>query len=307
MKVLHIVDTLSSGGMEKFVVQFANCMNRNNFEVNILATRYFGEYEILVSNNVNKILLNKKNFFDINAFRKYRNILNLNSYDIIHIHGPSIYWYVLSKYMFSNVNKLCVTLYHEHDGGISKKSAFRRLLLRIALRSVSGVIAVSKDQLPYLTRYNNRVKFIPNYPTLNLTKNEGLLKYDLVLVANFRPEKNHLLALQAIKLLNERGTILRLALVGRSFNDSYWQGLHNKIDSLGISDQIEILSVSDVGEILQISKIAILTSNYEGLPLAILEYGLAGLPVISTDVGEIPTILENGKNGLLIPTNLWTI
>ena len=39
----------------------------------------------------------------------------------------------------------------------------------------------------------------------------------------------------------------------------------------------------------------------EGLPYVILEAGLAGLPVIASNIGGIPEIIENGKCGLLVP------
>ena len=46
--------------------------------------------------------------------------------------------------------------------------------------------------------------------------------------------------------------------------------------------------------------IGILTSISEGLPVSILEYGLAKLPVISTNVGQINKIIQNDQNGFLV-------
>ena len=50
------------------------------------------------------------------------------------------------------------------------------------------------------------------------------------------------------------------------------------------------------------AEIAVLSSNSEGLPLAILEYGLLGKAVISTAVGEIPAIINHCHNGFLVQT-----
>ena len=52
--------------------------------------------------------------------------------------------------------------------------------------------------------------------------------------------------------------------------------------------------------ILSQSTIGVLSSKSEGLPLALLEYGLAGLPVIATNVGDCNKVISNRKEGILI-------
>ena len=51
---------------------------------------------------------------------------------------------------------------------------------------------------------------------------------------------------------------------------------------------------------LAISNVAILLSDNEAVPLAMIEAGLAGLPVIATNVGSMSDVVENGKNGFLV-------
>ena len=57
------------------------------------------------------------------------------------------------------------------------------------------------------------------------------------------------------------------------------------------------------GGILKKCDIGLLVSEYEGLPMAILEYGLAKLPIIATDVGQCSVVLENGKSGKIVNVN----
>jgi glycosyltransferase involved in cell wall biosynthesis len=59
-------------------------------------------------------------------------------------------------------------------------------------------------------------------------------------------------------------------------------------------------SRNDIGNILQQATIGILTSKSEGLPVALLEYGFYKLPVVVTAVGEIPTVVKNNQNGLVV-------
>jgi glycosyltransferase involved in cell wall biosynthesis len=53
--------------------------------------------------------------------------------------------------------------------------------------------------------------------------------------------------------------------------------------------------------ILSQSTIGILTSASEGLPLALLEYGMAKIPVVVTNVGEMPAIVRDDINGYVVP------
>ena len=62
-------------------------------------------------------------------------------------------------------------------------------------------------------------------------------------------------------------------------------------------------SKSDIKNIINQSDIAILTSKSEGLPVALIEYGLFKKPVISTKVGEIPLIIKDNVNGFIVNVN----
>ena len=52
---------------------------------------------------------------------------------------------------------------------------------------------------------------------------------------------------------------------------------------------------------LEIADLGVISSKSEGLPVCLLEFGLVGMPVVSTDVGDINTVLKNGKNGVIVP------
>jgi glycosyltransferase involved in cell wall biosynthesis len=58
---------------------------------------------------------------------------------------------------------------------------------------------------------------------------------------------------------------------------------------------------TDIPDLLGISDLFVLPSLGDALPTVLIEALAAGVPVIATDVGGIPEIIENNKNGLLIP------
>ena len=78
--------------------------------------------------------------------------------------------------------------------------------------------------------------------------------------------------------------------------------MKNEIKSKGLQHSVFIYgSKKDTQHIISQSDIVILTSQSEGLPVVLLEYGLNKKPLVSTNVGEIPLIIENNVNGFVVP------
>src|SRR5207247_7695263 len=78
--------------------------------------------------------------------------------------------------------------------------------------------------------------------------------------------------------------------------------LRDRAAALGLSARVHFLGVRrDVGNVLNASDVFVLPSLWEGLPLALVLAMGAGVPVVSTTVGGIPEIVEDGRTGLLVP------
>jgi glycosyltransferase involved in cell wall biosynthesis len=60
---------------------------------------------------------------------------------------------------------------------------------------------------------------------------------------------------------------------------------------------------SDIENILSTSDAMLLTSDNEGTPLSLIQAGMAGLPVVSTNVGSVGEVVENGSTGVLCDTD----
>lgn len=70
---------------------------------------------------------------------------------------------------------------------------------------------------------------------------------------------------------------------------------------LGVAERVRFLGFrDDTAEILHGSDAFVLTSSSEGNPMALMEAMALGLPVVSTAVGGIPEVLENGRHGILV-------
>lgn len=70
----------------------------------------------------------------------------------------------------------------------------------------------------------------------------------------------------------------------------------------GLSDRVRLLGFrADIPGLLRASDIFVLPSRWEGLPLAVIEAMMAGLPVVATRVGGVGEVVEDGGTGLLVP------
>jgi len=121
------------------------------------------------------------------------------------------------------------------------------------------------------------------------------------IIANLRIMKGHQSALRAIKLLRSKYPNITLLLAGR---DELKGEVQRWIAQEGVEKNVRYLGfVDEVYDVLTMLDLFLLPSQWEGLPTSILEAMAARVPVIASEVGGIPEIINNGEDGLLIPRN----
>ena len=123
----------------------------------------------------------------------------------------------------------------------------------------------------------------------------------ILCVARFEPVKNHMMLLEAARILKARGLAFIIQLVGDGeLRETYeaWVSRHqlqNVVHFLGYRDDVPALTTK--------ADICVLVSIKEGLPRAIIEAAAAGRPMIATDVVGNRDALLDGKTALLVPLN----
>jgi colanic acid/amylovoran biosynthesis glycosyltransferase len=123
----------------------------------------------------------------------------------------------------------------------------------------------------------------------------------VVCVARLKPIKNHTLLLEACALLAARGVPFRCVLVG---DGPARPEVEKTRDRLGLGEIVELVGPAEHGEVLrwwQRASAAVLTSEYEGMPVCLMEAAACGVPVVATAVGGVPELIEDGVTGLLAP------
>lgn len=299
LKVLHIIDSLALGGAERVAVNMSNALADEGIETHLCVTRNDGLLRDFVSDKVALFFLNKSGTFDFGALMRLAKYVKHNHINVIHAHSSSIFLAVIIK----SICRIKI-VWHDHYGNnLSQRS---RKSLKSIVRSVDYVYSVNQElkewSISMLNVNSSDIEYLPNFPVLNFLDNRfqkslpGDKKYKIVNVANLRPQKDHVNLIKAIQIIKE----CDLYIVGNDVKDDYSLLVHEYISYNGI-DNVHILGGrTDIVSILQHCDIGVLSSASEGLPVSLLEYGLAGLPVVCTRVGECATVLGNGEFGILV-------
>jgi glycosyltransferase involved in cell wall biosynthesis len=125
----------------------------------------------------------------------------------------------------------------------------------------------------------------------------------LVALAMLRRQKALGVLVQALAIVRERFPDAVVLVAGGPLDDNpEADRLRRLIGELGLEPAVHLLGRrDDVGDVLAAADVGVLSSDYEGTPLAVLEYMQAGLPVVATAVGGVPEFVVDGVTGRLVP------
>jgi glycosyltransferase involved in cell wall biosynthesis len=306
MRIIQIIDSLEAGGAERMAVNYANTLVDEIEFSGIVATRKEGSLRNEINPKVSYLFLNKKRQLDIGALLRLRSFVLKNKVTHIHAHSTSFFLAFLLKIIHPTVK----LIWHYHYGNNEILSNTRVMLFRIVTPFFNGVIAVNQKLKFWIVTNlkSENVVYLPNFPCesrslIAKTVLKGNEKR-IVSLANLREDKNHFLLIEVAKKLKESHPDWTFHLVGKDFEDAYSNQIKELIKQYHLEENVFLYgSKEDIGNILSQSDIAILTSKSEGLPVALLEYGLFKKAVVVTNVGEIPMIIQNQKNGFIVDSN----
>ena len=303
MRVVQIIDSLEAGGAERMAVNYANALAHKIDFSGLIATRKEGALKDNIESEVSYLFLRKKKRIDFWAIFRLRNYLKKNKVDIIHAHSSSYFLAVLVKLTLPQTK----IIWHDHYGTRVKEARKenRVLIFSSILFSTIFVVNLELEEWSKKNMKCSRVIFIPNFAKFqNIDDQKTHLKGNdgkrIVVIANLKNPKNHILVLKAFLNLKLNEVGWSLHLIGRDYFDHYSAVLKDVIKSNSQEDYIHLYGEkNDIKYILSQASIGILASTYEGFPVTLLEYGLAGLAVISTSAGYCSNIIKNEFNGLL--------
>ena len=302
-KILQLIDSLEIGGSERMSVNMYNTFTSEQIENCLVVSRKTGPLFSFIKEERNVYFLNKKGFFDCFAFFRLFKLIKSYKPSVIHAHQTSVYWVFLIKLLSPRI----IVTFHDHWGFSDLLKDSDRKVLKYFSFLISGVVCVN-DKIKEWNIKNLKVQkelviYIPNYAALELPIRKKKDTCVLVCVANIRDQKDHPNLLKACALLKEQNIDFELLLAGSIEDVNYVEKIKELIGSLKLGDNVTILGpIINISEVLSKANVGILSSISEGLPVSLLEYGLAELPVVCTDVGQCRDVLGDGEFGWIVPS-----
>ncbi|SDR68826.1 glycosyltransferase [Christiangramia echinicola] len=306
MKVLQVIDSLRPGGAENMAVNLANLLVNHVEGSYLCCTRESGVLEERLNPDVIYLCLNKRNSLDVKALLRFSDFIRKNNIDIVHAHSTSYFFSCLAKFL----NPGLKIVWHDHYGESENVSKRREPILKLLSRYFAGILVVNGTLEKwvrnnfYVANIKQLKNFVQLYSDENHSSNFEFLgngeSFKIICVANLRPQKNHLVLLKAFEKLQQKN--ISLHLFGDNPDTIYSRKVLRAIENSRKSDRIFFYGVQqNITSILPKAQIGVLPSRSEGLPLVLLEYSLAGLPIICTRVGQNEEVV--GDFGKVVEPN----
>lgn len=314
MRILHVVESLDRGGLERVVVTLARQQTAAGHDVSVTCLFYDGVLAPeLRSAGVPVSCLDKKPGLDLRAVARLRSMCRTSKVQILHSHNA-----VANYYAAAAALGLGVRLVNTRHGMGAAAAGRKERLFKLSVARTAAVIAVCQaaKRLFVANALAPRTKL---QVVLNGIDLEGpapsacdaararraldLTDEDFVIgtVGRLNRAKNHPRLLQAFAVLRARRPESRLVIVG---GGDLRAELERCASSLGLGNVVTFTGDrGDARSLLAAFDVFAMTSDTEGYSLALLEAGAAALPCVVSDVGGNAEIVQHGVTGCVVATN----
>jgi glycosyltransferase involved in cell wall biosynthesis len=309
--VLHILPSIRGYGAERMVVELLKYLPSQTVDAALL-TIYEPTAEAREALPFPIFHAGRKNRKD--RFFLWKMVREIRRYkpDIVHTHTHvGKYWGRAAAFLAGVTN----VVHTEHNPCDFRRTPLERIADWILHRTTSRVVTFFREQGAALIEFESlpthKLVLIPNGLELSDAAGDRAAarkrigtepnQFAIMIVGRMEYQKNHILALRAFAALREevRDKAL-LIFAGSGEEEDVLRGLAH---ALGIADRVRFLGYrNDVPALLAGVDLVLMTSWFEGMPLALLEAMLAGAPIVTTPWLGARNMLADGRFGFLAPS-----
>jgi glycosyltransferase involved in cell wall biosynthesis len=314
-RVLLLVTLAEWGGAQHIVSLLAHCFHER-YALSVacaprgeLVTRLLDQGIRVVS--IPEFVRNPHPWRDAVALWRLFRVMRRERFDLVHAHGTKA---GLLGRLAARIARVPVVLFTAHGWAFTEgRAIWQRWLLasveRLAARWSTRIVCVSAHDWRLAQQFGvggqtqlvvirNGIKPVdpPRLDADAVRRTLGVRELPVIVsVGRLASQKDPMTLLDAARRL-AAGTVV---LVGdgplRPTAERY-------VRRHGLQDRVILAGMRrDVASILAVSDVFVLASRWEGLPLAIIEAMMAGLPVVATRVGGVPELVEDGVTGVIVP------
>ena len=304
-KIIFVVGTMAYGGAERVVSILANELCARNFEISIIQL-YSEKCTYSINENIENFALYPYNKTGI--FRILGTIKNLRSH-LIKEEPDLIISFLSNINIYSVVSalrlKIPIIISERNDPNREPSRKILRIIRNISYNFVNSIVFQTRDAKNFFNKSIQKKGIIIHNPIVGEIDKPcfGKRKNQIVTVCRLSKQKNLKLLIDSFIIFHAKHKEYELLIYG---DGEEREDLQKYIDRQNIKDNIFFMGFrKDVHKQIKDCSMFVLTSDYEGIPNALLEAMALGIPCISTDcpVGGPREFIQSGVNGLLIPVN----
>lgn len=307
VRVMIVIHGLETGGAEMMVLHLARELSRAGHPVRVVSL-HGDETDVaglMRRAGVDVVALNKAGGPDPRTVLRLRAQMRDFSPAVVHTHLPVLEYVLPAARLYGRRVRIIHTVHN-----LAREETRHRVLRAVNRRAFShGVVPVALNEevrSSICREYALPASAVPVVGNgIDLDAFRGPQRRGprgagarLLCVARLAPAKNHALLLRTVARLRESGRDVSLTLVG----DGPLRGaLEERARELGISQRVRFAGRrTDTPAFYRDCDLFVLLSDYEGMPMSIIEAMASGLPVVATRAGGVAELVDDGVNGALV-------
>lgn len=315
MKIFHFIFELVPGGAERFVVDLTNELSKD-CELSLYTLRddsvgNSGFYVPEINDRVKYRNLKIKQGFNPFLIRTFYKIIKNEKPDVVHCHLKTVIYFFPLSILFRKKIKFFYTIHNSAETEV--ESELERIFMRYFFKRRFFIPVAISDETK--RSYQSYYKLEDVQVIYNGRKFDGkTIEYEKVVneIAEIKPtgktlvfchisrydekQKNHKLLVTVFNKLRSENFDVVLLIIGEGFEKAHELRMMAK-------DHIHFLGIkTNVVDYLHASDAFCLSSNFEGMPISLIEAFACGCPSICTPVGGIVNCVKHGETGFLSET-----
>lgn len=293
------------GGVASHAHELAKAMVKLGHEVHVLTSLVHGSEPVEVMDGIyvhRAKILWQKPFYTWGMAKYLKKFLKNNSIDLIHVHGM--------RPLEATKGLNIPVVFTNHTSGFLKRLEKPSILqgrLKSRLKHVSLVLAPSYELCDATVKigYTGPVYFVSNGVDTN--------KFSAKELKNISQEKTFILARRLVEkngvvvfaeaLTKVQSSNFKVLIAGVGSEQQAMQEIFKKANIDSKVKFIGAVKNSDMPALYKQADYSVLPSFYEATSITGLESMASGLPLIGTNVGGIPYLIEDGVTGFLVPSH----
>jgi len=296
MKLAIVISNPEMGGAQRVSLNLAEWINRNSqYSVTIIALYHLEKNAYDMSNYNYHYVASKNKIYGL------RHLLRILSIEIVLTMGVPLCIYTIPATIGLSVKNI---VSERNDPTHFSGKWITKIISRFFMRFAHGYVFQTKEAKDFYNINDRKAVIIPN-PLFNVNKMpafpfNGIREKQIVTVGRLNVQKNHKLLIDTFAVLHDIYPDYKLIIWGEGNERN---NLERYLKKLDLQDFVILPGTSNniFSEIYK-SSMFVLTSDFEGMPNALIEAMALGLPVVSTNCpcGGPSFLIQNNVNGILV-------